>query len=492
MDQVYDALNAESPYDRCANSINSSIMLYKDGKDRGLVGGTSDNDDKESATNRFYNRLKSLLIEKHGSDNDFNIETIGTQVGRYMFNNRNDFVERAGEAFDNSIEKNNSWGAILGIISTCTKTVIGRCDALIKINTDFTKELNKIEFNSLELSINDKLKNKSSKLKDTVVNVDKPDRIVKCYAPKDLSDINIFLRDSLIATSKVSKKYSLRYVERYLKFKDILSEISDSMEAINKYLDNRKEPFKDLSNSETKVLTIFRDILKLSDDTDPFVFKTRAYEADLNTFVVSPTQFTNDVEYGSTVSDYFSALKEDTLYNNNGKTKTIYTSVRSSDTTSRIKEKLYASDIIGSGKVDLKKSDNIDLDLLKLSGDISIRDFYSQVQKYIDNVKETKDLKKATIECSNIIIDCLKKIRTAAIKLLAVTNKDFTNIKTSEMYVVKMLIHFSCEILLDAMSTIEGMISCNMVDNVRKLSLINLTNSLITWFDNIIRLGLGE
>ena len=116
MDQVFDALNAESPYDRCSIEINSSIMLYKDGKDKGLIGGTSDINDKDSTINRFYERLKSDISKNHGSDDDFEIENIGTQVGRYMFNNRNDFVERASEAFDESIEKVVSWENILKII----------------------------------------------------------------------------------------------------------------------------------------------------------------------------------------------------------------------------------------------------------------------------------------------------------------------------------------------------------------------------------------
>ena len=495
MDQVFDALNAESPYDRCANQINSSIMLYKDGKDRGLVGGTSDDEYKEGVVKEFYERLKADLAKHHGTDDNFNIETTGTQVGGYLFNNRNDFVERAGEAFNETIKDAVSWDSILGIIKSFNKQVIARCDALIKVNTDLTKQLSKTEFTKLDIDISDKLKNETSTIKEALTGVDKNDRIIKSINTPEISDISEFLRDSLIATSKVNKKYSLRYVERYKAFKEIISEMITSSDAISKYLDTKKEPLKDLSNSETKILCIFRDILfKISDGDDPFVFKTQAYKADLNTFAISPiTLGLEGIEYGCTVSEYLDGMKEDKLYaHDDGKTKQIFTTVRSSDKNGLVIDKLYASDIIGSGKIDFKKSSVMDLDLFKIAGDMSVKDFYTQVQKHIDNIKDKDDLKKSAIECLNIVIDQIKRVRTAAVKLEAISNKDFTNIKSSEMYIVKMLIHFSCEVILDALSTVEGMMSCNMIDNVRKILLINLTNSLIMWFDSTIRSGLGE
>lgn len=493
MDQVFDALGAEAPYDRCSNEINQSIMLYKDGKDRGLVGGTSNDDNKEEIVKRFYERLKRDLEKNHGSNDNFEIENTGTQVGGYLFNNRNDFVERAEEAFSDTIKEAVSWNNILDIIQNCVKTVVGRCDALIKLNSDFLKQLNKTDFTDLNINISDKLLNERTSLKEVLTNIDKQNRILKSVNIPEIIDIGEFLRDSLIATSKVNKKYSLRYVERYNEFKKIISEMTTSMEAVSSYLDSKKEPFKDLSSSETKILTTFKGIIDSSDDDDPFVFKTQSYYADLNTFVIVPNDFGKDVEYGCTISDYKSALKEDNVYNLNNKTrKIIFTSVKRSDKIDRTLDKLYSSDTIGSGKIDLKSAKQTDLDLFKISGDMNVKDFYTQVQKHMDNIKDKDELKKSMLTCLNIVIDQLKRVRTAAIKLETITNKDFTKIKSSEMYVVKMLIHFSCEVLFDSMSTVEGMMSCNMVDNVRKLLLINLTNSLIVQFDSIIRSGLGE
>ena len=471
MDQVFDALGAEAPYDRCSNEINQSIMLYKDGKDRGLVGGTSNDDNKEEIVKRFYERLKRDLDKVHGSDDNFEIENTGTQVGGYLFNNRNDFVERAEEAFSDTIKEAVSWNNILDIIQNCVKTVVGRCDALIKLNSDLLKQLNKTDFTDLNINISDKLLNEKTSLKEVLTNIDKQDRILKSVNIPEIIDIGEFLRDSLIATS----------------------EMTTSIGAASSYLDSKKEPFKDLSSSEIKILTTFKGIIDLSDDDDPFVFKTQSYYADLNTFVIVPNNFGKDVEYGCTISDYKSALEKDNVYNlNNNTRKIIFTSVKRSDKVDRTLDKLYSSDTIGSGKIDLKSAKQTDLDLFKISGDMNVKDFYTQVQKHIDNIKDKDELEKSMLTCLNIVIDQLKRVRTAAVKLETITNKDFTKIKSSEMYVVKMLIHFSCEVLFDSMSTVEGMMSCNMVDNVRKLLLINLTNSLIIQFDSIIRSGLGE
>ena len=57
MDTVYDKLTSESPYDAVSNGINSSVMVYKDGKDNSLVGGERERLIKEEAVNRFYEKI---------------------------------------------------------------------------------------------------------------------------------------------------------------------------------------------------------------------------------------------------------------------------------------------------------------------------------------------------------------------------------------------------------------------------------------------------
>ena len=61
MDPIHDRLVSEVPIDAVSNLVNKSITQYKDGKDAALIGGQKDNDDINTKTNDFYERMKEVV-----------------------------------------------------------------------------------------------------------------------------------------------------------------------------------------------------------------------------------------------------------------------------------------------------------------------------------------------------------------------------------------------------------------------------------------------
>lgn len=497
MDQVFDALSAELPYDRVSNLANTSIQSYKDGKDRSLLGGQTDVNDKSALIDRFYDKLKAELERHHGTNDDGVLERYGTSIGKYLFTLDKDMVE-ASENFSYSVESLGGFisdDKIRNLTETTLKNIVTQALVYIKLNNDVLKGEDKT-FSPYRKDISDSLKNNNKKISDILALIPKNDRTVKnAYIPKDMTNMSDYLRDALIAVlpcTKSNYKYYTRYSLRYKAFAEIVKKECDALLSFSNTKDVEK-----LSEVGVKIKKDFDVIThpdgKLAMSSDPFTVKLRNYVMNFTSFYISYSIKDAQDDYGIHLSDYLKSEKFEGAFNMNDPNKYVFTSIKSSSPVSTIKDKLYADDMIGSGKINLSNAKNIDLDVMNIVGDMTIGEFYSQVEKFKNATDSLDDYLKSTIR-TNLTLenDMFNKIANTSRLIAKEITKAIKPDAKVERKQLNMVSTGSFCILTDLMSAIESLEISNAIDNLRKIQMYYLTTSLIKCLDGILRSALGE
>ena len=131
MDPIHDRLVSEVPIDAVSNLVNKSITQYKDGKDTALIGGQKDNDDINTKTNDFYERMKEVVQRNPVTGN-----TESERVGSFLFDTDNNMLKVSSEAF--GININSSEQLVKTVCDFILKTqAIPACQAIQKYNDSF-------------------------------------------------------------------------------------------------------------------------------------------------------------------------------------------------------------------------------------------------------------------------------------------------------------------------------------------------------------------
>ena len=506
MDDVFNALNNELPYDRVSNAVNQSIQSYKDGEDKHLLGGQSDLDEKENTVDRFYDKLKEELSKVHGSDTNYEIENTGTSIGRFLFTNDKDMVEKASEALDpiayisgvksavyetaitGNLKDRSDYKAIYDIADVVFKHILVQGIVYRKMNKETLKSL-KNDFEKLDISIPQRFKEDNRKLVDVISSVSKEERTIKNGTfPVNMDYIGYILRDSISAISPVVSKdgkYYTRYGLRYKALRDIiLKETSlikelwntGNLDLIKKQRPEIEKAWKTITSMDAKITAA----------SDPFPFKTRNFLINLNTFYV---EYCRDVEedYGIHLKDYLSSSKRDLsqtslIYN------IAYTSIKSSTPDiSKLKDKLYADSVIGSGNIDMSVTETKDIDIINYCGDLTVGEFYTYVEEFMKLTSKLDFLLKGCVKANVEIEDkTLSSILYATNTSREKVHEDITKLGY-KLPIKNAIATLSIGVLADVMSVLEAMELTNAVDNLRKLQMYYLTTSLIKCFDGVIR-----
>lgn len=315
MDTVYDKLTSESPYDAVSNGINSSVMVYKDGKDNSLVGGERERLIKEEAVNRFYERLKEELSKTDPKTKEVTIDR--TSIGNYAVTKDNDVIEKSTESFVDDMFKDAILGFTVDFIHFSSKTQLKVMNELLGSIIKFLKNHDKLsEYKHESVKNIPNYKDKSYAYLKNIIATNSGNETIEA----NFSSFEEFLRDSTNAFHLNDKEYITRYELRireinkiinknYDSYMKLLNEINDRYNDSNFSIQKYVDEVTSLSSSLRKDVKKLINTKSLCDNKDFFMLK-------LKYFTLSPIYFLaiekkTNIDYGCFVEDAASAIKKE-------------------------------------------------------------------------------------------------------------------------------------------------------------------------------------
>ena len=493
MDIAHNKISQELPFDAVANQINSSITSYKDGKDQHLVNGTTDIAMKKSIVEEFYTKLKKDLLT---SSRENEIKSNGTEIGRFVVNNTNDIVERSLESF----------GSESGVVLPTMKLMLHNqvmpvCAMVIKLGKNvrditkkgFTKSLPKVSVPSNIDSY------KNTYLKSVIENV-LGDKLVDV----NFSSLQEYLRDTINLFSKNrddTTEYMKRYIKRYSDISDIVSDIAisvnDMLTGFQKAFDNASVGLettdieKQIGAMEVAANRIAEKYNKLLDyntteDNDFFTFVNQKYKIDAITFAAKRSEFMDNTYDGLTKLDVVNYVKNlhkfDVTENN---TRIIFSTIKSLKGVNKITDemKAYYGNLNTETLADKQKRE-----FYQVLDDMTVGDFYSQVDKFN---KYTKDFKSDADECISKLIESTTRVANITGTLCTYTlNKiaTFSNLSDPANYkLASLALSVASWACSDLMTVVNALHYINANDLVMKLYLYENTVNFVKYIDDCIQ-----
>lgn len=495
MDQVFDKISQEVPYDAVSNLVNATITSYKDGKDQGLVNGTNDIDDKNSIIDRFYSNLTSDLIKQSDTNNPATAHSIGKQIGRFLVDNQNNLVEKTTEAFNNTTEQDtfNNGTAVFKVMQMMLKTnVIPMCSIYIKLN-EGVKKLLKNGFTNKIKTVTPKMTWTKAYLKTSILNK-VGEKQIEC--PFD--DFAEFLRDSInvfIRNSDDEKLYH-RYTEIYNRTSEIVSKVAQS---INNLLNNIRNiddiSDSDINRSFDKIVENAKEIHNLYDklwhdaSNDDFIaWLPQDYKMNTFTFAIKPIESSVDKCYeGMTKADLDRAKKTKVLQSTDSHDKIICTSLNCPKTISQmIKEMQSVFGNINSEAIMTRTKKPLST---VLNNDMTEEVFWESIKKF-NNASKTF-AKNADSTISSLIdstIRCAKIIGTlGSYTLRSIDKLKNTELKGKSLILSKLILSIAGYVCKDLTMVLSAMHYINANDLVMKLYLYDTTNNYLAYFAECLK-----
>lgn len=504
MDQVYDKLTAEIPFDAVSNGINSSIMEYKNGKDESLVNGQTDIKEKQDFIDNFYNHLrKDLITDEKGSNR---INSNGTEIGRFLFTSSNDMVEKATESFNGYGGSNDNLIKTLKFI--IQKQVIPSCGIYIKLNKDVRTLVKKGFAKNIKISSLDKYKDSSDVYLKNILEQTVGDVIIDT----PINSLKDFLRDSINTFTKNSDSqddsYYSRYAKRYKMLSDLISKISINT---NNILDNLEklqkttlydEKTDDIDTALKKISSSVNDIEKayneiednsITKDDDFFPWIIQKYKANVLSFATTPTNSLNDEYFdGMTKSALEDAIKAKELKSSfiNNDERIVFATVKSSKRIDDIINEIQKYYNSLNTNMLLNKSKK---SLLNIVDDITLDEYISQVNRYEDI---TKSFKSNADEAIGSLIDSTIRVSTILGTLSSYTFRALDKLKPTssgaESNIIRMLSSIAGWTCVDILTVIHAMHYINANDLVMKLFLYENTIKFINYINDCINSSNGD
>lgn len=507
MDQVYDKLTTEIPFDAVANNINSNIMEYKNGKDEDLVNGQTDAKEKKDYIDAFYNHLKKeLLADEKGSSR---INSNGTEIGRFLFTNSNDMIEKATESFGGYGGENDNIIKTLKFI--IQKQVIPSCGIYIKLNKDVRNLVKKGFAKNIKLTKINDYKEGSYKgvyLKNILEQI-----VGDVIIDTSIDNLNDFLRDSINTFTKNSDSqdvsYYSRYAKRYKMLSDLVSKISintndilDSLENVQKNLFDDGEHSSNIDDSINKLSASVSEIERayneiegnsITKDDDFFPWIIQKYKINVLTFSTTPTNKLNNeffdgmTKFALEEAIKMRELKNSFVYDNE---KIIFATVKSSKQIDAIITEMqkYYNSLNTDLLLNTSKKH-----LLDIVGEITLDEYVSQIDKY----KEiTKTFTSNVDETIGSLIDNTIRVSNILGTLSSYTSRTLDKINPtssgSEANMLRMLASIAGWTCVDILTVLHAMHYINANDLVMKLFLYENTTKFINYINNCINSSNGD
>lgn len=502
MDQVYDKLTTEIPFDAVANNINSIIMEYKNGKDEYLVGGQTDTDEKNDNIDRFYNRFRKELITSDVGSKE--IKSNGTEIGNFLFNNSNDMVEKATESFNEFGGSNDNIIKTLKFIMQ--KQIIPSCGIYIKLNKDVRNLVKKGFAKKITFDTPDsKQFNKDTYLKNILEQT-----VGDIIIDTPITSLSDFLRDSINTFVKNSdnqnNSYYSRYAKRYKELSDLVSKISINTNSVLDSLKRLKDKslyevtYDDKSNIDAvidKLSNTVSEIEKSYDhiksdeitkDDDFYPWIIQKYKINVMSFVTSPTnQLNNEYFEGITKQNLDEAIAARELKNafsNNSNDRIIFATIRSSKNIDNIIKE--TQNYYGSLNSDMLMNKSKKR-LLDIVGDITLGEYIDQINKYIDitdSFKSNADLTIGSLIDSTIRVASI--LGTLSSYVSNVLDKMKLTSSGSEANITRMLSSIAGWTCVDLSTVLSAMHYINANDLVMKLFLYESTSKFVNFINKCI------
>lgn len=495
MDQVFDKISQEVPYDAVSNLVNASITSYKDGKDQGLVNGANDIDNKNSVIDRFYSNLTSDFIKQSDPNDPKTTHVIGKQIGRFLVDNQNNLIERTTEAFDNTTEQDtaNNGMAVFKAMELMLKTnVIPMCSIYIKLN-DGVRKLVKKGFASKIKTVTPKEGGAKTYLKNVINMKLGGDKQIDC--PFD--SLEDFLRDATNVFTRNSDDEKLyhRYTEIYNNTSEIVSKVAQSVNGLLENIRNIEDASdSDINKSFDKMVENSKEIHKLYDklyhDANPDDFLAwlpQNYKMNIFTFAIKPIESSVDKYYeGMTKSDLERAKKTKVLQSADTHDKVICTSLncpKSIDQMIREMQALFGNINSEAIMTRTKKS------LFSILGNMTPPSFWEAVKNF--NEASSKFAEKADDTILSLIestIRCAKIIGTlGSYTLRSIDKIKNTSLKGKSLIISKLMLSVAGYACKDLTMVLSALHYINANDLVMKLYLYDTTNNYLTYIAECLK-----
>lgn len=495
MDQVFDKISQEVPYDAVSNLVNASITSYKYGKDQGLLNGATDIDDKNSVIDRYYSNLTSDFVKQSDPDNPATSHVIGKQIGRFLVDNQNNLIERTTEAFDNTTEQDNSNNgmAIFKAMEMMLKTnVIPMCSIYIKLN-DGVRKLVKKGFASKIKTVTPKEGGAKTYLKNYILNK-VGEKQIEC--PFD--NLEEFLRDATNVFTRNSddEKQYHRYTEIYNRTSEIVSKVAQSVDGLLNNIRNLDDTSdSDINKSFDTMIENSKEIHKLYDklwhDTanDDFIaWLPQDYKMNAFTFAIKPIESSVDKYYeGMTKADLDRAKKTKVLQSTDVHDKIICTSLNCPKTIAQmIKEMQLVFGNINSEAIMTRTKKSLSL---VLDNDMTVPIFWEAVKTFNEASSSfAKNADDTILSLIDSTIRCAKIIGTlGSYTLRSIDKLKNSELKGKSLILSKLMLSVAGYACKDLTMVLSALHYINANDLVMKLYLYDTTNNYLTYFAECLK-----
>lgn len=460
------------------------------------MGGQTQKDADNAIIEDFYAKLKKELIVNDERSKE--IRSNGTELGRFLVTPENDMVERTTESLG-SVS-----GSAFDVMKLMLRNQVIPVSAMaVKLGKN-VHELAKKGFAKSLPSISvptglDKLKNTYLK---GVIEQTVGDKLIDI----NFSSLREYLRDVINVFSRNrddTKDYISRYIKRYSMISDITSEVAVSVnKALDDYqktLDNKEIIGLSITSEQThlgnlekmanKIAHSYSGLIdsKITDDDDFFTIVNQKYKVDILSFAAKKFDEIKDNEYdGVTKRDVIDCLKKKALYaTDSDKERVIFSTIKSTKGVNGI---ITAMQPYFYGLSAETLADKQQRELYHVIDDITIGEFYDQVEKFN---KYTKDF-KANVDgaISKLIESTTRTANITGTLATCVLNKidKFSNLGDPSTYkLARLLLSIGSWTCIDLMTVVNALHYINANDLVMKLYLYENTVNFVKYIDDCVQ-----
>lgn len=505
MDPINDRLVSEVPIDAVSNLVNKSITQYKDGKDAALIGGQKDNDDINTKTNDFYERMKEV-VQRNPVTGNTEIE----RVGSFLFDTDNNMLKISSEAF--GININSSEQLVKTICDFILKTqAIPACQAIQKYNDSFLMWFKESYISQIprfkNVSLQDNLNNEFVK---NILNLNIGE--AKVFTRLSFDSNRDLLRNTtnLFSYLEKDKEFFNRYKRRYLVYKKYVDYIcTHGYWFISKLVDLFESSYYNID--ETKITSLLKEFMKTNreqlgklfvenrasaiDDEDVYPFRYATYEFNSTSFIFEDKYKPLDnVSYEPTYKNFVS--ERDRMHDNFSFTMNGVNTFETMKLHGNIHdiEEFFKTNSIHSLGDNTLKNEASELSVLSVCDDMTCGEFVRYLENFNENTENfTKNIFSTIKECANQVSQAANKAEQFYKKSMSILQKLKTVDNPTELKLIKLCISVSTSIFMDTLQVISGMHSVYGNELLMKVYLFELSSRYYKYiYDGISKEGQGE
>ncbi len=505
MDPIHDRLVSEVPIDAVSNLVNKSITQYKDGKDAALIGGQKDNDDINTKTNDFYERMKEV-VQRNPVTGNTEIERIGS----FLFDTDNNMLKVSSEAF--GINISSSEQLVKTVCDFIIKTqAIPACQAIQKYNDSFLMWFKESYISQIprfkNISLQDNL---NSEFVKNILNINIGE--AKVFTRLSFDSNRDLLRNTtnLFSYIEKDKEFFNRYKRRYLIYKKYIDYICTHGYWFISELVKLFES-SDYDIDESKLTNLLKDFMKTNkeqlgklfvenralaiDDEDVYPFRYATYEFNATSFIFEDKyKPLDDVSYEPTYKNFISERAR--VYDNFSFTMNGTNSFETMKLHGNIHdiEEFFKTNSIHALGDNTLKNEASELSVLSVCDDMTCNEFIRYLENFNENTENfTKNIFSTIKECANQVSQAANKAEQFYKKSMSILQKLKTVDNPTELKLIKLCMSASTAIFIDTLQVISGMHSVYGNELLMKVYLFELSSRYYKYiYDGISKESQGE